>query len=85
MIKFPKVHIAASVVNRILSVADGLEAERGALREAPAAPNPAALEVKGAALDMALLSPQPAMPGIEAAPEVATGKPLLNTLIEGQQ
>ena len=83
MIKFPKLHIATSVVNRILNVADGVEAKRLTMSEPPAAPDPQSLAVRGAALDFALMKPTPGeLPPIDAAPEVATGKPLLDTMIE---
>lgn len=82
-IRFPKLHIAESVVNRILNVADGIDTGPSDTPAAPAAPNPAALEVKGAALDFQLFQPPTGpLPGIENAPEVALGKPVLPTLIE---
>lgn len=82
MIKFPKMHIAQSVVNRILNVRDGMPDTTPGLNITPAPELPDTL-AQGQRLDLSLAQPNTApLPGIEAAPEVATGKPLLNTLIE---
>lgn len=81
-IRFPKMHIAQSVVNRILNVADGIQPSPTPAPP-PAAPDPAQVAVQGAAIDYKLHSPDTGpLPGIEATPEVALGKPVLNTLIE---
>lgn len=56
-IKFPKVHIAQSVVNRILNVADGIEAKRAATALVDRAPNIA--PPQGEVLDAELGAPQP--------------------------
>jgi hypothetical protein len=81
LIRFPKMHIAESVVNRILNVADGLPSGASAPTPPPYSPNPA---LEGARLNEALAQPVGEMPPIQQAPEVATGKPALDTLI-GQQ
>ena len=83
MIRFPQVHIATSVVNRILEIAENLPQEgAGAPLSAPRVPDGAML---GAQLDAALGAPQPEnLPGIEASPDpgaTAQGKPLLDTLL----
>lgn len=74
-------HIAESVVNRLLNVADGLPSGTGEPKPAPYPPNPA---LEGARLNEALAQPVGELPPIQQAPEVATGKPVLNALI-GQQ
>lgn len=57
MIKFPKLHIATSVVNRILNVHDGIEAQRATSTDrAPNDPMPA---VESAVLEQRLNAPQP--------------------------
>jgi len=56
-IKFPKVHIAESVVNRILDVRDGIEARAAAaLATAPNVPDST---TEGAVLDAKLGTPTP--------------------------
>lgn len=55
MIRFPKMHIAQSVVNRIMNVADDLEmAQNKPAMHVPAMPDATA---QGAALDEALATP----------------------------
>lgn len=84
MIKFPKVHIATSVVNRILNVAEGMPRQPPGRVDisAPPAPSGEALSVKSGLLDTDLLTPPSGpLPGIEAAPGVVTGAPLLDTLL----
>lgn len=84
-IKFPKVHIATSVTNRILNMADGLPDQASS---AVAAPEPRIPEVgtQSALLDEKLAAPQPgALPGIDQAPDAGgtlTGRPLMDTLID---
>jgi len=58
MIRFPKMHIASSVVNRILNVADGINAQRpsNADRAPAAVPQPA---LEGAVLEQNLNAPTP--------------------------
>lgn len=57
MIRFPRLHLATSVVNRILNVHDGIEAQRAAATDRmPEDPEAAA---EGAALDQKLNAPQP--------------------------
>lgn len=72
-------HIAESVVNRILNVADGLPSGSGAVSEPPYQPNTA---LAGARIDNALAQPVGEMPPIQEAPEMALGKPALNAVIE---
>lgn len=59
MIKFPKVHIAASVVNRILNVRDELGASAPA--RAPVAPNVPDPTAEGDVIDAKLNAPAPDM------------------------
>lgn len=85
MIKFPKVHIAESVTNRILNIADGI-AENASLvahRDAPAlVPDTA---IQSAVLDARLSQPpSDALPAIDQSPDpgaTASGAPLLDTLL----
>lgn len=86
MIRFPKMHIATSVVNRILNAADDLEPPRAApVPHAPAVPDPTA---EGAAIDRALASPPGPVPPIDQAPgaarELLTGGTALDGIIEGE-
>ena len=83
MIRFPQVHIATSVVNRILEIAENLPQESaGTPVAAPLVSDGSQL---GAQLDAALGAPQPGqLPGIEASPDpgaTVSGKPLLDTLL----
>lgn len=68
MIKFPKLSVATSVVNRILNVHD--EIERGAVQSAEPAgpPNVPDDNPLGAQLELALTRPPPQS---DAAPDVA--------------
>ena len=86
MIKFPQVHIATSVVNRILNVADGLPKN-----QAPAFPNipPGGVpdtSTQSANIDAGLAEPGIAgLPGLDQAPDpgaTVAGKPLMATLLE---
>lgn len=54
MIKFPRVHIATSVVNRILAIAEGMDSLPST--GIPSTPEPLA---EGDALDKALNTPPP--------------------------
>ena len=86
MIKFPKVHIATSVVNRILNIADGIpDAGSQAARIAPE-PNVPDTATQSLILDETLASPIPgALPGIDQAPDpgaTAGGATLLSTMLE---
>lgn len=83
-IKFPKVHIATSVTNRILNMADGLPDQASS---AIAAPEPRVPEtsVIGSDLDAQLATPPGALPGIDQAPDAGgtlAGRPLMDTLID---
>lgn len=72
MIKFPRMHIATSVVNRILNAADEIERSRPQAAQepvaAPIAPTVPDPSVEGAALDSALQTQPPAMPPLEDDP-----------------
>jgi len=86
--RFPKQHIASSVVNRILNVADELEADAirtGALIRTSAPPLPTNPAAQSAELDEALDTPPPSTPPIDQAPDPGgsiEGRPLLSTLID---
>lgn len=72
--KFPKMHIAASVVNRILNAKDEIEAGRMTSEPTeptipPSVPDPA---MEGAQLDLNLAQPTPPMAGPEIAEEDLT-------------
>ena len=58
MIRFPKVHIAASVVNRILNVRDAIDARPAARAPSsePRVPDPT---LEGAVIDEKLTEPTP--------------------------
>lgn len=65
-IRFPRMHVAQSVVNRILNVADELVAQRApAVPEPHPAPEPADPTIPGAELDLALREPLAPMPPID--------------------
>ncbi len=84
-IKFPKMHVAESVVNRILNIADGIP-DQGS-QAATVAPQPAVPDStgQGIALDAQIASAAPgALPGIDQAPDAGgtlSGRPLLDTLV----
>jgi len=70
MIRFPKINIATSTVNRILNVADEITAGAN-LKSAPTprgAPNVPDTSRSGPAIDAALAAPTAAS---DAAPEIA--------------
>ena len=76
-------HIANSVVNRILNVADGLKANAPALDVTPP-PVPDTF-IQGQQLDAALASPIEPLPPIDQAPAPGAtlgGAPLLSTVLE---
>lgn len=86
MIKFPKVHIAASVVNRILDVASGIQDEQRVAdaTRAPLAPGPT-VAMQSVALDQKLAQGTPDVGGIDQAPDpgaTLAGDPLLQTLMK---
>lgn len=68
MIKFPKLSIATSVVNRILNVHDEIKNGRQSSDVAPGPPNVPNAEPLSQQLDLALASPPPAS---DAPPDVA--------------
>jgi len=84
-IRFPKMHIAQSVVNQILNVADGIPARTQA---APTLPPPAVPNTveQSSQLDRLLAQPtSDALPGIDQAPDpggTLNGGKLLDTLLE---
>lgn len=85
MIKFPKVHIATSVVNRILNIADGIpDSGSQAVRTAPE-PSVPETSAQSLMLDETLATPLPGLPGIDQAPDpgaTAGGSSLLSTMLE---
>lgn len=81
--RFPQLHIAESVVNRLLNLADDLEQESDAAISAP--PPVTDPTRQSLQLDQALQQPAPNMPPLdESADPGATvqGKPLLATLLD---
>lgn len=87
-IKFPSMHIAESVINRIMNTADQLrdnappEAGPRPFMPQPSVPDTAA---QSAQLDAALSAPPPDLPGLDQAPDAgatAAGKPMLATMLE---
>lgn len=72
MIKFPKVHIATSVVNRLLNAADHIEAQAQAVGSAPSVPDAGPL---GEALNTSIAAP--------AGPMTETDPQLTVDLVEG--
>ena len=87
MIKFPKIHIATSVVNRILNMADGIP-DVGSQATRTAEPQVPDTATQSLALDSKLsLGPPGALPGIDQAPDAGgtlSGRPLLDTLVDPQ-
>jgi hypothetical protein len=66
MIRFPKMHIAQSVVNRILNAHDELEASMPTLAPEPTpAPHVPDPTLEGAELDLALDAPAAPVEGVE--------------------
>lgn len=76
-------HIAQSVVNRILNVADGLPDPGIASAIVPDVPDTA---MQGIQLDQKLAQPvSPDLPGLDQAPDpgaTAGGAPLMSTLLD---
>ena len=64
--RFPKMHIAQSVTNRIMNIANKVQPATGQATMPPAVPQPQAM---GKAIDQALAQP----PGAMAAPPGAEG------------
>lgn len=79
-IRFPKVHIAASVTNRILNVADEIERKRELRQQRPAVPSPTPNVPNpafgGTVLDQSLAKPTPDLP----PPNDGPNGPAVNTL-----
>lgn len=69
MIKFPRVHIAESVKNRILNTRDELNSSRAPAAAAPPAPPPSVPdpELEGAELDNNIAQPPGELPPLETA------------------
>ena len=88
MIHFPKHHIATSVTNRILNVADELEANMRASAPAPApSVPPTTVDVTGQSLALqdAIQAPTPDVPPLNQAPDPGgsvAGKPVLATMLD---
>ena len=84
MIKFPKLHIATSVTNRILNVAAGLPDQGSQALQTPT-PQLPDTTMQGLALDQKIAQQAPGeLPGIQTTPDpgaVAQGAPLLDTLL----
>ena len=87
-IKFPTVHIATSVQNRILNLADqlpALPADRTPPDAvSPNAPAPPTTAMQGAVLDSKLMQPPADVGPVENSPDpgaTLSGKPLLDTLL----
>lgn len=87
MIKFPKVHIATSVVNRILNVADGITPIAPQAAPGDAAPDIPDTTRASINLDKQLAQGIPGtLPGadqVEAAGDIVTGMPTLDALVKG--
>ena len=86
MIKFPKMHIATSVTNRILNIADQVRPEPELTPDAVSARVPAAptTTMQGAVLDQKLAQPPPDVGEVEKSPDpgaTLSGAPLLDTLL----
>lgn len=76
MIRFPKMHIAESVANRLLNFASGLDSG-GVARPSIPEPNPA-----GAELDARLTAPtEGAAPDAGVVAGVVTGESPIDTLV----
>lgn len=84
-IKFPKVHIATSVVNRILNIADGLPDSGSQASPVPPVPDVPDVETQSDVLNESLAGgvTEP-LPGLDQAPDpggTVSGKPLLATVL----
>ena len=85
MIKFPKVHIAESVTNRILNIAEDLDASQRPpeIRTPPPLPDTIS---QSFALDQALATPPgeqlPPIGQVPNAGNVVQGKPALAAMLE---
>lgn len=86
MIHFPKLHIATSVVNRILNIADGIPDQAPPVLPGPAGPNVPDPRLQSYQLDQALAQAPPQnVPGLNQAPDpgaLASGDPLLDTMLK---
>lgn len=83
--KFPRYHIAESVVNRILNAHDDIEAgERARTEQRALTPTPPDPTLQGAELDVRLAQPPaPAAPDASALASTAQGGTALDGLIRG--
>jgi hypothetical protein len=84
VIKFPTVHIATSVVNRILNLADGIPDQAPATgSRRPLAPIPSTMN-QSVALDKRLAQGTPDVGTVENSPDpggTVSGRPLLDTFL----
>lgn len=93
MIRFPQMSIAASVVNRILNVADEIESQRIATQalSVPSTPAVPDASVAGQQIDAKLEQGTPDVPAVDdpeaaaAATSIATGGTALEGLLGGGQ
>jgi len=79
--RFPKTHLATSVVNRILNLADEYEPQTPPAEAQPEIPE---TSMQSTILDEQLATGAPALPGIDQAPDpggTISGRPLLDTLV----
>ena len=72
-IRFPRMHIAESVVNRILNVANDVQVPQNAPPSIPASPN---LIQQGAQLDQALMAPVGDVAPVDNVEDALVGKAL---------
>ena len=85
MIRFPTMHIATSVTNRILNLADGIEADALSRRRIAAPPVTGDTMAQSKALDAALSAPPGGAIPISQAPDpgqTVAGKPMLATKLD---
>lgn len=83
MIKFPKIHVATSVVNRILNVAEELESQRIRRQKAsmPIAPNVPDPSLQGQQIDQALSTPLAPVSGLDGPESI--GNNVMEAVLSG--
>lgn len=74
--RFPQMHIAQSVANRILNIADGIRTAQSVQASMPAIPDPTAA---GQAIDAAVQAP-----GVAAAPPAGSEDLMMAAALEGE-